>query len=63
MKTNRLQACIITLSDGTTATFVGKAIFKKGENRTITNIQFSHAEQLPNGCTWETIENLTTDKP
>lgn len=62
MKTNKLQCCYISLSDGSTHTFVGEAVFEEGEKRSITKIRFGKAEVLPNGCTWETIEGLEKEE-
>lgn len=63
MKTNQLQCCVITLSDGSNHTFIGKAVFKKGEKRTIANIHFTYPEQLPNGVIWETMEAPKAGSP
>jgi hypothetical protein len=47
------QNCILTLSDGSTAVFTGKAVFFEGEKRKITDTKFTDPKELPEGYYFE----------
>ena len=43
----QMQSVIITFSDGVVAQFLGKAVTYPGDTRTITSVQFTPPEPLP----------------
>lgn len=57
MNNNLHQSVIITLSDGTIATFTGESIVFPGDSRTVVDIKFTEPRELPNGYYFEEIKN------
>ena len=53
---DKYQCVVITLSDGTKASFIGQAIAKEPETRKIVNIQFTRPQKMPPGTTFGSIE-------
>jgi hypothetical protein len=57
-KKDLMQSVILTFSDGTTATFTGKAVASELDPaRFITNIEFTQPEPLPEGTYFTQLHN------
>ena len=58
-KPEMYQSVHITLSDGTKACYVGKAVVfpTSIESRTIVDVAFTPPKPMPAGCKFEQIEN------
>jgi hypothetical protein len=53
---NKIQSVFLTLGDGSIVTFTGQAVCDVGETRSIVKIQFSEPRELPEGCSFGSID-------
>lgn len=52
----KFQSVWLTLSDGTKAGFIGKAVVFSGDKRTIVDIVFTEPKELPKNCSFGKVE-------
>lgn len=58
--TERWQSVIITLDDGRVGVFTGAVLVDTGDEhkRRVADIKFAAPRPLPDGCTFDLLENL-----
>jgi hypothetical protein len=51
-----IQGVVLTFDDGQVAIFTGKAVCFEGETKKVRNISFTPPKNMPEGCSWEKIQ-------